>query len=180
MFLITDLRRAAASFVRTPGFADVAVLALALGIGVNTAIFSVVSGILLRPLPYPEPERLVAIYERVPDNPRLPVAPPSIADWAGNRAFSSWAVMAGDSLVLLGCGEPERLEAAAVSGDFFQTMQVAPERGRWLEPRETEEAVLLGAPRYLARFARRRSTGTETRWRTASAVWPWMRSLTPR
>ena len=87
---------------------------------------------------------------------------------------------AGDSLVLLGCGEPERLEAAAVSGDFFQTMQVAPERGRWLEPRETEEAVLLGAPRYLARFARRRSTGTETRWRTASAVWPWMRSLTPR
>ncbi|HOC17092.1 MAG TPA: hypothetical protein PKK95_02435, partial [Vicinamibacterales bacterium] len=96
MFLITDLRRAAASFMRTPGFAAVAVLALALGIGVNTAIFTVVSGVLLRPLPYPEPERLVAIYERVPDNPRLAVAPPSIADWAGNRAFSSWAVTAGD------------------------------------------------------------------------------------
>lgn len=148
MFLITDLRRAAASFMRTPGFAAVAVLALALGIGVNTAIFTVVSGVLLRPLPYPEPERLVAIYERVPDNPRLAVAPPSIADWAGNRAFSSWAVTAGDSLVLLGRGEPERLEATAVSGDFFQTLQVAPERGRWLEPRDdqagAEPVVVLG------------------------------------
>ena len=148
MNLFSDLRHAAASFARTPGFAALAILALALGIGVNTAIFTVVSGVLLRPLPYPEPERLVAVYERVPDNPRLPVAPPSIADWAENKAFASWAVTTGNSLVLLGRGEPERLEAAAVSGDFFRTLQVAPERGRWLEPRDdrpgAEPVVVLG------------------------------------
>ena len=148
MFILTDLRHAFTSFARTPGFAALAVLALALGIGVNTAIFSVVSGVLLRPLPYPEPDRLVAAYERTGDNPRLPIAPPTTADWQGNGAFTSWAVTAGNSLILIGRGEPERLEAAGVSADFFRTMRVPPLWGRWLDGSDDRPgaapAVVLG------------------------------------
>jgi len=129
-----DVRYAVRGLARRPGFAAVVVATLTLGIGANAAIFSVVNGILLRPLPFAEPERLVQLGQQ---DPYWTVSEPEFMDYRrGARAFERVAAYAGSDVSLTGTGEPERVEAARVSDDFFATLGVAPARGRAFAPDE--------------------------------------------
>jgi putative ABC transport system permease protein len=125
-----DLKHAARGLLGSPGFAIVAILTLALGIGANTAIYSVVYGLLLRPLPYAEPDRLAVIGET---NARddIAVAYPDFEDWRQrSRAFSGMATMRFDGFNLAGLDQPERVQGMVVSRDFLQVLGVRPALGR--------------------------------------------------
>jgi putative ABC transport system permease protein len=107
------------------------VLVLALGIGANTAIFSVVNAALLRPLPYADPDKLVRLSEDSPNVPQMSISYPNFLDWREqNKVFSGIAAMQFRSLNLTGTGEPERLAARAVSADLFDVLGVKPALGR--------------------------------------------------
>ncbi len=129
--LLQDLRYAARLLARQPGFTLVAVLTLALGIGANTALFSIVNGVLLRPLPYPEPERLVWFHET---QPALSQAPFSAADFLDyriqNQSFENIAAGRPLNYNLTGAGQPERVRGAVVTSNFFSLLGVAPGLGR--------------------------------------------------
>ncbi|HEU4989246.1 MAG TPA: ABC transporter permease [Gemmatimonadaceae bacterium] len=132
MSLPSDLRFALRQFRRAPGFTAVVVAVFALGIGASTAIFSVVSGVLLRPLPYPDASRIVQFWEVSARGHQMPVADPNFADLsARSRDFDALAQMAdyGESAVT-GTSEPVRARVAAVSQDFFRVLGLAPARGR--------------------------------------------------
>ena len=128
--------------VRQPGVTVIAILTLALGIGANTAIFSAVNAILLRPLPYADPDRLVMVFEKrlaegVLDNV---VSPADFLDWSKmNGAFDGIAAMTSVNADLTGAGEPIRLAAGAVSPAFFDVLGVQPALGRTFR---TEEAIV--------------------------------------
>src|SRR5919112_682986 len=137
--LLQDVRYAARRLSKSPGFALVAVGALTLGIGANTAIFSVVNSVLLRPLPYPEPERLVQIWESRPraNMPRTEVAPHEFVAWA--EQSQSFRQLAANDLTeynLTGGGEPERVTGALVTASYFPLLGVGPALGRTLLPEE--------------------------------------------
>ncbi len=118
------------------GFVAVAVLTLALGVGANTAIFSVVRGVLLRALPYPEPERLVTV-QSVMRGGATAVSPPDFMDWrAQAKSFSGLAAYYLSTTNLTGTGEPERLTQARVSANFFDLLGVRPSLGRGFLPGE--------------------------------------------
>ena len=139
--LLQDVRYAVRSLLNHPGFTVVAVLTLALGIGANTAIFSVVNGVLLAPLPYREPDRLVTVNHFYPslNNLRAPVSVPGFRDYSARTdLFSSAAVEADAAMNLTGSGEPERVNATRVSGQFFPLLGVPPALGRALQPDEAE------------------------------------------
>jgi putative ABC transport system permease protein len=130
-----DLKSAMRLFRREPGFAATVVLSLAIGIGANTAIFSVVDGVLLRELPYREPGRLVAVNEVIPKfshlYPRLPVNLNHLVEWRKRvTALEGVAAAQGLSLSLTGSGPPELLNAARVSANLFGVLGVAPRLGR--------------------------------------------------
>ncbi len=132
-----DLKQALRGFVRRPGFAAVAVLTLGLGIGGNTAIFSVVSALLLRPLPYADPSTLVTLNHYYPSLNGLEasVSAHGFHDYrSGPGSFSDMAVETSQPLNLTGSGEPERITAAAASPTYFQTLGVAPALGRAYGP----------------------------------------------
>ncbi len=128
-----DLRYGARMLVKNPVFTLIAVMTLAIGIGANTAIFSVVNGVLLRPLPYPEPERLVMVWEKriregVNNNV---VAPADFRDWqARNQVFENMAAYTNTDMALSGDGEPERIRSGNVSAAFFDVVGVKPMLGR--------------------------------------------------
>jgi len=131
-----DTRYALRVLGRGRGFVAVAVLTLALGVGANTAIFSVVRGVLLRSLPYPEPERLVAVQSVIRGSPTA-VSPPDFVDWrAQAKSFSGLAAYFLSTTNLTGTGEPERLTQARVSANFFDLLGVRPARGRGFLPGE--------------------------------------------
>ena len=126
-----DLRYGARMLFKHPGFTIVAVFALALGIGANTAIFSVVNGVLLRPLPYEEPDRLVRLSEDSPQVPEMSISYPNFLDWrAQNKSFKGLAAMQFKNYNLMGAGEPERLQGRNVSATFFDVLGVRPIIGR--------------------------------------------------
>jgi predicted permease len=134
-----DIRYGLRMLAKSPGFTAVAVITLALGIGANTAIFSVVNGVLLNPLPYAEPDRLVALYSRTPDSPRWSISYPNFLDWVhDNRSFSALAAYRGDDFNLTGMGEPERLPAEMVSASLFPLLGVKPVIGRLFRPEEDQ------------------------------------------
>lgn len=114
------LRVAYRGLWRTKSFAAIAVLTLALGMGASTAVFSVVNTVLLRPLPFAEPDRLVVLREsKLPQLPSFSVAPGNFMSWrAGNDSFERMAAIEGVGLNLTGSGEPETLPAARVSADL--------------------------------------------------------------
>jgi len=147
--LFRDLRFAARMLLRQPGFALVAVVTVALGIGANTAIFSVVNGVLLRPLPYLEPERLVALWETKTTagqepNSRNEVALGNFLDWREQQSVcSEIAALTYASLNLTGLAEPERIQGASVTTNFFQLLGVQPIAGRLFLPEEEN----AGSPR---------------------------------
>jgi predicted permease len=126
-----DVKYAFRRLIKDPGFTLIAVATLALGIGVNTAVFSVVNAVLLNPLPYPEPDRLVALYSRTADTPKSSSSYPNFLDWArNNRSFSDLAAFRPDDLNLIGAGQPERVRAEMVSASFFRLLGVQPILGR--------------------------------------------------
>jgi hypothetical protein len=125
---IQDLRYGLRMLAKSPGFTAVAVLTLALGIGANTALFSVVNGVLLNPFPYPQPDRLVALYSRTPESLRWSIPYPNFLDWVReNHSFSALAGYRADGFDLTGVGEPERLPAEMVSANHRPDI---PSRGR--------------------------------------------------
>src|SRR5919205_374902 len=130
--LLQDVRYGLRVLWQRPGFAAVAVLTLALGIGANTAIFSVVNAVLLRPLPFRESERLVVVYETTQSVPRDFVSVPNLEDYrAGSRSFEGFATFVPQSVNLTSAGsEPERVIGAFTTSSFFPVVGVAPARGR--------------------------------------------------
>jgi putative ABC transport system permease protein len=137
--IIQDVRFGLRMLTKNPGFTVVAVIALALGIGANSAIFSVVNTILLRPLPYKDPERLVMVWEDDSRHgyPRDTPAPANFVDWRDqNKVFESMAAIADLSFNLTGAGEPERLDGKRVSASLFPILGVEPQLGRWFVPEE--------------------------------------------
>src|SRR5215469_15055104 len=129
--LVQDVRYGLRMLAKNPGFTAVAVITLTLGIGANTAIFSVVSGVLLNPLSYPEPERLVALYSKTPQFDRSSISYPNFLDWVrDNRSFAALAAYRGDDFNLTGMGEPERVPGEMVSASFFPILGVRPALGR--------------------------------------------------
>jgi putative ABC transport system permease protein len=137
-----DLRYALRQLRKSPGFAAVAVLTLALGIGANTAIFSVVNGVLLRPLPFHDPQKLVRVWhvppaKSFPGMTRFSVSPANYIDWEKqNQVFGQMAIYTYRGFTLSGGGKPQRVEACAVSAGFFSTLAVQPLLGRVLLPDE--------------------------------------------
>jgi hypothetical protein len=123
--LLRDLRLALRSLLKSPGFALITVLTLALGIGANTAIFSVVNAVLLRPLPFREPDRLIVVRETYGGGAVGTVSGPNFVDWRDrSRSFESLTASRGTSLALAGEGEPEELRGARVSAEFFRVLGV--------------------------------------------------------
>ncbi len=126
-----DLRYGARMLFRNPGFTIVAVLALTLGIGATTAIFSVVNSVLLKPLPYPESERLVYLWETHPQIKEMSISYPNYLDWrTQNEVFEHIGVYRRQSYNLTGAGEPERLNGGVMSADMFAALRVSAMRGR--------------------------------------------------
>jgi predicted permease len=129
--LIQDLRYGVRLLMRNPGFTAVAVSTLALGIGANTALFSVVHGVLLKPMPYENPEQLVDVYRTTPLDQKEPFSFPDFLDFQRlNRVFSSVAASRWDNFILLNAGEPERLSGERISAEFFPLLNVKPILGR--------------------------------------------------
>ncbi|HTM24729.1 MAG TPA: ABC transporter permease [Vicinamibacterales bacterium] len=132
--LIQDVRYGFRTFIRQPGFALTAILALALGIGANTAVFSVVYAVLLKPLPFASPEQLIYVHDTFPAVPSASVSwPKFLALRDGNRTLSALAAMSTlGNITLTGRGEPQQVQAYRVSGDFFTVLGVGPLFGRAL------------------------------------------------
>ncbi|MGH9811728.1 MAG: ABC transporter permease [Candidatus Acidiferrales bacterium] len=138
-----DLRYAARQLLRSPGFTAVAVLTLALGIGANTAIFSVVNSVLLNPLPFPESEKLVLVWQRSEQFRVMMVSYPDFLDYRErNRVFEEMALYNRyQNRTLTGVGEPQRLSAAVVTSGVFRVLRVQPAMGRPFLPEEDQRGA---------------------------------------
>src|SRR5262245_26897601 len=135
--MFQDLRFGVRMLRKQPGFTLIVVLTLALGIGANTAIFSVVNAVLLRPLPFKEADRLVAVWEINPKNSENEVAAANFIDWGEQQAvFEELAALSYANVVLTGGDEPERLQAAIVTPSFFSSLGVQASLGRTFLPAE--------------------------------------------
>src|SRR5579872_3957031 len=126
---IQDLRYSFRTLRKSPAFAAAAISTLALGIGANTAIFSVVNAVLLKPLPYSDPDRLRTVFIEIPQfrdkAPSMPVRPRDFLEWRRSGvAFSDLSLFRSTGMNLTGNGEPERLGALRVSANFFSTLGV--------------------------------------------------------
>ena len=137
--LMQDLRFGLRMLAKSPGFTAVAILTLALGIGANTALFSVVNGVLLNPLPYPQPEQLVWLAESKQNFEFGSISFPNFRDWRkDNRTFSMMGVSRGYSFSLTGRGDAEQVRAELVSSDLLPMLGVKPVLGRTFEAGEDE------------------------------------------
>lgn len=157
--LVQDLRYALRTLAKRPGFTAVIVLTLALGIGANTAIFSVLNAVVLRPLPFPEPDRLVMIWESAEDNgmPQAPVAYAYSEDWRQqNDVFEGIAAINRSRFTLAGVDHPERILAARVSAEFFPLLGVEAAVGRTFSSEDdrvgAQETVVLSDGLWRRRF----------------------------
>ena len=156
--LTEDIRYGVRMLRKGPGFTLVVVLTLALGIGANTALFSVVNGVLLHPLPYPDPDQLVTLHESKPNFDTGSISYPNFRDWQKeNKTFSAMAISRGSSVGLTGNGEPEQVSAELISSDFFSVLGVKPIMGRFFAPGEDEVGaspiVLISAGLWERRFS---------------------------
>jgi predicted permease len=129
--LLQDLRYGLRMLAKSPGFTAIAIVTLALGIGANTALFSVVNGVLLTPLAYPHSGQLVAIYGKTTGYEQAPINYPNFQDWQREtQAFASMAIYRNQDYNFIGTGEAERLTGYMVSADFFSTLGTMPVLGR--------------------------------------------------
>ncbi len=132
-----DIRYGLRMLASNAGFTLVAVLTLTLGIGANTAIFSVINGVLLQPLPYRDPGRLMILAEKTPEFDTMSISYPNFLDWQKeNRSFENLAAHRWGSYDLRGGGMPEHLEGKMVSAGFFSTLGITPVLGRDFEAQE--------------------------------------------
>src|SRR3954465_6461469 len=137
--LLQDLRYGVRTLRKSPGFATVAVLTLAIGIGANTAIFSFVNGVLLKPLPYGEPERIVRVLEKPPGGGRNGISTLNYLDWEkDNTVFEYMAAQTGGSGTLTGGSEPLHLRGKRVPPPYFDIFGVRAALGRTFAPDEDQ------------------------------------------
>lgn len=137
--LLQDLRCAVRQFIRTPSITVIVVVTIALGVGANTALFSVVNGVLLNPLPYPQPDQLVTLHESKPNFETGSVSFPNFRDWRkDNHTFSGMAISRGYAFGLTGAGEPLQVNGEFVSSDYFKILGVKPLLGRTFAAGEDE------------------------------------------
>src|SRR5437016_14098166 len=130
-----DLRYGARMLLNRPVFTLITILTLALGIGANTAIFSVVNAVLLHALPYPQAGRLVLVLENAKGFGEMATSYSNFRDWAAqNKVFESQAVIREDSFTLTGVGQPEHIRAIKASAGIFSTIRARPSMGRALLP----------------------------------------------
>lgn len=162
--LIQDLRLAFRALRRTPGFTLIAILCLALGTGATTAIYTVVNAVLLRPLPYPQPERLVRLYEAQTTNAGFygSVSPANFLDWQRqNTVFDQLVAYQSLSVNLQSGATPERLSAVSATGNLFRMLQVGAQLGRTFTPDEARQGAasvaVLSDAAWRARFGADRS-----------------------
>src|SRR5690242_8483739 len=137
--LLQDIRYALRLARRFPAFTAIVLLTLGIAIGANTAIFSVVNATLLRPLPFPDGDRLAILYSQNPDKslPRFSVSYADFLDWrTQTRSFTGMAAVTGTSLTLINDGEPLRLNGQSVTREYFDVLGVRPERGRLFATRD--------------------------------------------
>lgn len=160
--LLNDLRFALRMIRKSPGFTLVATLTLALGIGANTAIFSFVDAVLLKPLPYPNPEELVNVWEKPPQGDRNGISTLNFLDWKNqNAVFTAMAAATGGSVTLTGVDVPVQLRGVRVSAPFFDILGVRAALGRTFAPDEDqlgkEQVVVLSHRIWESRFGADRS-----------------------
>src|SRR5262249_29046302 len=137
--ILQDLRYGLRMLAKKPGFAVVAVFTLALGIGANSAIFSVVNGVLLRPMPLEAPDRLIKIWESLPSGGQGTASAPNLRDWREqNTVFNGIAAYQFSNFNLRGQESPEQLSGATVSPNFFDVVGVRPRLGRAFQTGEDE------------------------------------------
>ena len=153
-----DLRYALRMLAANPGFTIVIVLTLALAIGANSAIFSVIDGVLVRPLPYPDAGRITRVFFHSADYPRFPLNPFDFRDFrARNRSFESFAGFTRGDLQLSGVGRPERFTGFRITAGFFHTLGLQPARGREFNTNDEIDgnghSVLLSDRLWRNRFA---------------------------
>jgi len=160
--LIRDVRHAIRLLLKSPGFSLTAIAILGLGIGANAAIFSVVNAVVLRPLPFPDPSRIMRVWHTPPREQfsgmaTFSVSPANYLDWrAQNTAFERLAIYGFRPANLTGRGEPDALRAGAVSGEFFEVLGARALLGRTLGPgddeRDRSHVVVLGEAVWKSRF----------------------------
>jgi predicted permease len=144
-----DLRYGARMLLRNPAVSAVAVVTLALGIGANTATFSIVNAVMLRPLPYQNPDRLVSLWTNVSEHGRRPITPGNFVDWKNqNTVFENMAAFGSSTMTLTGDGEPVQMMGANTSAGYFAVVGVEPMIGRLFHPEEyapgKNQVVILG------------------------------------
>ena len=159
--ILKNVRFALRIMARNPGFSVVAILALALGIGANTAIFTVVDGIVLKPLPYPESSRLIFVWERQPQMDFVSVAYLNFTDWRQQqRSFVNMAAVQPESFILTGVEQPERLRGSNVSHELFDVLLAKPTLGRTFtagEDRPGSNLIVISDSLWERRFGRDRA-----------------------
>jgi predicted permease len=152
-----DMRFGARMLLKNPGFSAVVALTLALGIGANAALFSVVNGVLLNPLPFPQPEQLVSLHQSRPNSPTGSLPYPNFLDWRKeNRTFSAMAISRQSSFNLISPGEAEQVVGRRVTANLFSVLGVAPQLGRDFAPGEdapgAAPVVLISAELWRRKF----------------------------
>ncbi len=144
--MIRDIRYALRGLRRSPGFAIATVLTLALGIGANSAIFSVVNAVLLKPLPYKNPDQLTLVYTIAPGGVQNFVSQPDLEDWrASSRSFSGFASLVSQSVNLTGGDQPDRVVGSFVSANYFGVFAIQPALGRLFAASEDQPGAPLAA-----------------------------------
>src|SRR5918998_1400850 len=155
--LLQDIRYGLRVLLKKPGFTAVVLLTLALGIGANAALFSVVNGVLLNPLPFPQPEQLVSLHQSKQNFATGAIPYPNFQDWQKeNQTFSAMAVSRGSSFALIGAGEAERVSGRRCSANIFTVLGVEPALGRNFAPGEDEPGadpvVIISAALWQRKF----------------------------
>lgn len=155
--LLQDVRHALRGVRRKPFVSGLAILAFALGIGITTAVFSIFNSVILTPLPFPDPDRIVAVYDTQPACSTCPASFPKYHDWKSrNDVFESMGGSSPRYLVLQGDGAPERVTAFATTASLVDVLGVKPRLGRWYTEAEDQSGgprvVVLGHPFWSARL----------------------------
>src|SRR5215471_6276128 len=156
--MLQDIRFALRTFRKNPAFTCAAVLTLALGIGANTAIYSVIDGVLMHPIPFPDPDRLVVMYQAARNDDKNAVSYPNLLDWQGRaqtlEAIAGWR---NDAFTLTGRGATEALFGTMVTANFFSVLRILPLYGRFFTQEEDQRGgprvALLGEEFWRRRFA---------------------------
>ncbi len=153
-----DIRHALRVLSNSRGFAAIAILTLALGIGANTALFSIVNGVLLNPLPFPNPDELYAVYSKTTSFEQSSISYPNLLDWQKqNHSFAALGAFRADDFNMTGAGEPERLHGHMISVEFFPALGLTPIAGRNFRPEEDRAGAgpvaILGDGLWKRKFA---------------------------